>query len=149
MLLGMAIGVAAVILLTALGDSARRYVTGEFAELGTNLVVVLPGRSETTGGPPPLLGETPRDLTIDDAMALLRSHNIKRVAPIMVGSAPVGAAQCRISVISEWPRAVSCPGWIHTGPIRCVLSEKNYAGNFSVMQRCWGNGCVLVTDVAV
>ena len=89
MLLGMAIGVAAVILLTALGDSARRYVTGEFAELGTNLVVVLPGRSETTGGPPPLLGETPRDLTIDDAMALLRSHNIKRVAPIMVGSAPV------------------------------------------------------------
>lgn len=89
MLLGMAIGVAAVILLTALGDSARRYVTGEFSELGTNLVIVLPGRSETTGGPPPLLGETPRDLTIDDAMALLRSRNIRRVAPIMVGSAPV------------------------------------------------------------
>ena len=89
MLLGMAIGVAAVILLTALGDSARRYVTGEFSELGTNLVIVLPGRSETTGGPPPLLGETPRDLTIDDALSLLRSRNIRRVAPIMVGSAPV------------------------------------------------------------
>ena len=89
MLLGMAIGVAAVIMLTALGDSARRYVIGEFSELGTNLVIVLPGRSETTGGPPPLLGETPRDLTIDDALALLRSRNIKRVAPIMVGSAPV------------------------------------------------------------
>lgn len=89
MLLGMAIGVAAVILLASLGDSARLYVTGEFASLGTNLVIVLPGRSETTGGPPPLMGETPRDLTIDDAMALLRSRHIKRVAPIMVGNAPV------------------------------------------------------------
>lgn len=101
MLLGMAIGVAAVILLTALGDSARRYVIGEFTELGTNLVIVLPGRSETTGGPPPLLGETPRDLTIDDALALLRSRNIKQVAPIMVGSAPVswGGLEREVSVI--------------------------------------------------
>ena len=88
-LLGMAIGVSAVIVLSALGDSARRYVTGEFAALGTNLVIVLPGRSETTGGPPPLLGETPRDLTIDDALALARSVNINEVAPVMLGTAPV------------------------------------------------------------
>lgn len=88
-LLGIAIGVCAVILLASLGEGARRYVTGEFASLGTNLVIVLPGRSETTGGPPPLMGETPRDLTIDDALALLRSVNIKRIAPVMVGTAPV------------------------------------------------------------
>ncbi|MBF8269519.1 MAG: protein of unknown function DUF214, partial [Gammaproteobacteria bacterium] len=56
--LGVAIGVSAVIVLTALGDSARRYITGEFAELGTNMIAILPGRSETTGGPPPLMGET-------------------------------------------------------------------------------------------
>lgn len=52
-LLAMAIGVASVILLTTLGEGARRYVNREFASLGTNLLVVLPGRSETTGGPPP------------------------------------------------------------------------------------------------
>ena len=57
-LIGISIGVSSVILLTALGDSARRYVIGEFAALGTNLIVILPGRSETTGGPPPLMGET-------------------------------------------------------------------------------------------
>jgi putative ABC transport system permease protein len=91
-ILGVAIGVSAVILLAALGDSARRYITGEFAELGANIIAVLPGRSETTGGPPPLLGETPRDLTIDDAMALARSPLINRVAPVMVGSAPVSYA---------------------------------------------------------
>lgn len=99
--LGVAIGVSAVIVLTALGDSARRYITGEFTELGTNIIAVLPGRSETTGGPPPLMGETPRDLTIDDAMALVRSPLIKRVAPVMVGYAPVsyGGLEREVNVI--------------------------------------------------
>ena len=89
MLLAMAIGVASVVLLTALGEGARRYVTREFTSLGTHLLIVLPGRSETTGGPPPLLGQTPRDLTIEDALALVRSSAVRRVAPVMVGSAPV------------------------------------------------------------
>jgi putative ABC transport system permease protein len=88
MLVAMAIGVAAVVVLTALGEGARRFVTGEFASLGTHLLIVLPGRSETTGGHPPMLGETPRDLTVDDALALLRDRNVRRIAPIMVGAAP-------------------------------------------------------------
>ena len=82
--LAMAIGVGAVILLISLGESARRYVVNEFATLGTNLLIVLPGRSETTGGPPPLMGETPNDLTVEDALALTRSPLIKRAAPVMV-----------------------------------------------------------------
>jgi len=86
LLLAMAIGVAAVILLTALGEGARRYVTGEFAALGTNLLSIFPGRNETRGGHPPLLGETPRDLTIDDALALTRSRFVRRLAPLMVGA---------------------------------------------------------------
>ena len=89
MLLAMAIGVASVVLLTALGEGARQYVARQFTSLGTHLLIVLPGRSETTGGPPPLLGETPRDLTLEDALALRRSSAVRRVAPIMVGSAPV------------------------------------------------------------
>ena len=47
-LLGVAIGVAAVLLLTSLGEGARRYVTGEFALLGSNLVIVLTARGRTT-----------------------------------------------------------------------------------------------------
>jgi putative ABC transport system permease protein len=87
-LLAMALGTAAVILLSALGEGARRYVLDELTQLGTHLLIVLPGRSETTGGPPPLLGETPRDLTLDDAIALGHSRLVKRFAPIVVGSAP-------------------------------------------------------------
>jgi putative ABC transport system permease protein len=90
-LLAMALGTAAVVLLSALGEGARRYVLDEFTSLGTHLLIVFPGRNETTGGPPPLLGETPRDLTLADALALLRSPHIERIAPLSVGSAPVSA----------------------------------------------------------
>lgn len=93
MLFAMAVGVASVVVLTGLGEGARRYVTGEFASLGTHLLIVLPGRNETTGGAPPLFGETPRDLTLDDALALERSAAIRRVAPVTVGSAPVSFEQ--------------------------------------------------------
>ncbi len=98
-LLAMAIGVSSVILLISLGDSGRRYVIDQFASLGTNLLIVIPGRSETTGGPPPLLGETPRDLTLDDAIALTNSTAIRRVAPIIAGSAPVSVKQLEREMI--------------------------------------------------
>lgn len=90
MLLAMAIGVGAVVILTALGDGARRYVVDEFSSLGTNLIIVFPGRSETTGiDPSAMMGETTRDLTLDDAKALLRSAKVKRIAPLNVGQAEV------------------------------------------------------------
>jgi putative ABC transport system permease protein len=95
----MAIGVSSVILLISLGDSGRRYVIDQFASLGTNLLIVIPGRSETTGGPPPLLGETPRDLTLDDAIALKNSTAIRLVAPIIAGSAPVSVQQLEREMI--------------------------------------------------
>ncbi len=90
MLLAMSIGVASVVMLTALGEGARSYVRGEFASLGTNLLTVIPGRSETGGfSPSTLMGETPRDLTLADAQALTRSYSVRRVAPLNVGSAEV------------------------------------------------------------
>ncbi len=87
MVLAMAIGVAAVVVLTALGDGARRYVVNEFAALGTNLVIVLPGRSETGGfNPVNAITNTPRDLTVEDAQALTRAPAVLRTAPITVGT---------------------------------------------------------------
>ncbi len=87
-LTAMAIGVASVVILTSLGDGARRFVVGEFASLGTDLLIIIPGRSETAGAAPALIvGATPRDLTIDDASALTRSSLIRRVAPITIGAA--------------------------------------------------------------
>jgi putative ABC transport system permease protein len=86
--LAMALGVGAVVVLTALGDGARRYVVGQFSALGTNLVIVLPGRAETTGGfAGAALGQTPRDLTLDDARAIGQLPGVRRHAPLSVGVA--------------------------------------------------------------
>ncbi len=87
LMLAMAIGVAAVVTLTALGDGARRYVVREFSAIGTNLVIVLPGRTETGGiNPGSFISSTPRDLTVDDALALLRAPGVQRAAPLAVGT---------------------------------------------------------------
>ena len=87
LMLAMAIGVAAVVTLTALGDGARRYVVREFSAIGSNLLIVLPGRTETGGiNPGSFVSSTPRDLTIDDALALQRAPAVARVAPLTLGT---------------------------------------------------------------
>lgn len=92
LVLAMAIGVAAVVVLTALGDGARRYVMAEFSSLGSNLVIVLPGRSQTGGfSPGNAITNTVRDLTVADAQALLRAPAIKSVAPLVVGTSEINA----------------------------------------------------------
>ena len=108
MLFAMAIGVAAVVVLTALGEGARRYVTSEFAALGSHLLIVLPGRSETAGaGPAIFIAQTPRDLTIQDALSLRRISYVQRVAPLNIGSAQVSFLQRSrevpiIGTTAEW-----------------------------------------------
>jgi putative ABC transport system permease protein len=86
-LLALGIGVAAVVAVSSIGEGARLYVVNQFGALGTHLVIILPGRSETAGAMPgALAGRTPRDLTIDDALALRRSPAIRRIAPLIVGA---------------------------------------------------------------
>ncbi|HXK11536.1 MAG TPA: ABC transporter permease [Vicinamibacteria bacterium] len=85
-LLGVAIGVAAVVTLTALGEGARLYVVGQFASIGTNLVIVVPGKTETTGGMPGM-GGVPNDLTLEDARAVLRGvAEVEKAVPFVIGT---------------------------------------------------------------
>ena len=85
-LLGISIGAASVILLTSLGDGARRYVIGEFSSLGGNLLIVMPGKVETTGGFP-TFGGTENDLTIGDALAIKKSGaHVRMLTPVAVGT---------------------------------------------------------------
>lgn len=92
LVLAVAIGVAAVVVLTALGDGARQYVLNEFSTLGSDLVIVLPGRSQTGGiNPANAITNTTRDLTIDDALALQRASAVKLVAPLAVGTSEISS----------------------------------------------------------
>jgi putative ABC transport system permease protein len=97
-LLGMAIGVAAVIALTALGEGARRYVIDQFASIGTNLLIVVPGKSETTGIPG--VGASAHDLTLADAQMIARSvPEAEKVAPMVVGTESVAHGARRRQVV--------------------------------------------------
>lgn len=87
-LIGVVIGVAAVVLLTALGEGARLYVVDQFANLGTNLLIVMPGKIETSGVAG--FGGAPNDLTLDDARAIDRRLTlVTAVAPIAMGTETV------------------------------------------------------------
>jgi putative ABC transport system permease protein len=105
-LLGVAVGVMSVMVLTSLGEGARVFITGEFASLGSNLLIVIPGRTETTGFAPPI-GGAPHDLTLDDAEALRRLPGVRRVAPMSIGSATARAGDLTrdalvVGVTAEW-----------------------------------------------
>ena len=100
MILAMSIGVASVVVLTGLGEGARRYVVDQFSSLGTNLVIVLPGRTETAGfNPGMLLGQIPRELSLDDAQALLRSRAVGRIAPLTIGSSQISQGALNREVV--------------------------------------------------
>ncbi|MEE9596993.1 MAG: ABC transporter permease [Acidiferrobacterales bacterium] len=83
--LGIAVGIAAVVLLTSIGEGIHRYVLSEFTQFGTNLIIVTPGRTLTHGVPGLL--KTIRPLTIEDAEALRRVSHILTTVPIVQGNA--------------------------------------------------------------
>ncbi len=90
-MLGVVIGVLAVTLLVSIGDGARSYLDRTLTSLGTNLLNVVPGRTETRGGfgPPPASGVA-RPLTMDDVRALERQATLLRgVSPIVMGGGTV------------------------------------------------------------
>ncbi len=89
-MLGIAIGITAVILLTSIGEGTRRYVLGQFMQFGTNILAVHPGKTSTLGIPG-VLGGTTQKLTLDDAEALARLPNVEAAVPVVFGPARVSA----------------------------------------------------------
>jgi len=88
-MLGVIIGVAAVILLVSLGQGTKNYVEEQFAGLGANILIVTPGKIETRGGPP-VIGAARHKLTLDDARVLeKKGYLFGGVAPVVFGTAEV------------------------------------------------------------
>ncbi len=87
---GIAIGIAAVILLTAIGDGVQRFVLSEFTQFGTNIITIKPGKITTHGGSLGAIGSA-RLLTIDDALALKNSRYVEYTNASVVGNAEIRA----------------------------------------------------------
>ncbi|MFT6987597.1 MAG: putative ABC transport system permease protein [Psychromonas sp.] len=88
--LGIAVGVAAVVLLTSIGEGVHRFVLAEFTQFGTNLVGINPGKA-TTGGISMGVFGSERPLTIEDAQALKRLPYALAVVALVQGNAEVEA----------------------------------------------------------
>ena len=89
-MLGVIIGVASVIMLVAIGAGARTYIHQELGNLGTNILIVVPGKTSTKGGFHPPTASTIRKLVYDDAIILKRrSRHIADAVPIILGSSKV------------------------------------------------------------
>jgi putative ABC transport system permease protein len=91
-MVGIAIGIAAVLLLTSIGEGTRRYILAQFTQFGTNILAVNPGKTKTVGIPG-VLGGTTHKLTLDDGEALLRLPGVERVVPLAMGTARVEAGE--------------------------------------------------------
>jgi putative ABC transport system permease protein len=85
-MLGVIIGVFSVVTLVSIGEGAKRYVNDQFAALGSNVIVVTPGGTRTSGGPP-LITDAQHKLTLEDARSLRRCASVTHVAPIVLGTA--------------------------------------------------------------
>ncbi|GHU14263.1 multidrug ABC transporter substrate-binding protein [Betaproteobacteria bacterium] len=87
---GIAVGIAAVIVLTSIGEGLSRFVLAEFSQFGTNIIQITPGKFDVHGGIPGLPSNA-RDLTLEDADALTRLPGVSAVSPIVNGNAEVRA----------------------------------------------------------
>ncbi len=112
-MLGILIGVAAVMLTVGLGQGAQQTVASEINSLGSNLLVVTPGSSTSSSGVRGGFGSA-TTLTLSDANLLADQNNcpdISAVAPIMSSSQSVTSAT------SNWTTSLvgTTPGWL---PVR-------------------------------
>ena len=87
--LGISIGIAAVTLLTSIGEGIRVYMLDSFSQFGTRIIAITPGKT-TTGGMGGLL-TTIRPLSLDDASELGRLPHTDAVVPTLQGTAKIEA----------------------------------------------------------
>jgi putative ABC transport system permease protein len=85
---GIAVGIAAVVLLTSLGEGVHRYVLAEFTQFGTNLIGITPGKTTTHGMSGAVISNV-RPLSLSDALALARLSRVIATVPVVQGNASV------------------------------------------------------------
>jgi macrolide transport system ATP-binding/permease protein len=115
-MLGIFIGVAAVIAMVAVGDGARASVEAQIQSLGTNLIVVLPGATTANGvragfgSNSTLTVNDAEAIRKDDSTAALVSYIDRQVAQVVAGnrnwSTSINGVTASYFPVREWPAAV-------------------------------------------
>ncbi len=112
-MLGISVGIAAVIILTSIGEGLHKYILAEFTQFGTTLVAINPGKKSTMGMSMGVFG-TERPLSIDDAEAIKRLSFTQSVVGLIQGNAEVeGNRRTRRTTVygtgSDFPAVFNMP----------------------------------------
>jgi putative ABC transport system permease protein len=132
-MLGILIGIAAVILTVGLGEGASAQIQSQINSLGTNLLIITPGSATSSGGVNGPLGSA-TTLTVQDAAALAS----KTVAPDVAAVAPTSSTGTTLTAgTRNWSTTVvgTTAGWLRArartvaeGRFLTASDEKNVAG---------------------
>ncbi len=90
--LGIAIGIASVSTLTAIGEGLRLYLLESFSQFGSRVIAITPGKTDTAGTPHGLLSSV-RPLTLADSHSLRRLPFVTAVIPVLSGTGEVKAGR--------------------------------------------------------
>ncbi|MDG2305146.1 MAG: ABC transporter permease [Candidatus Binatia bacterium] len=93
--LGIAVGIAAVVLLTSIGVGINVFIIGQFNQFGTNILGINPGKTTTNGGPPMFASASTKPLTVEDALVLKTLPRVQGSVPFHMGNAEVEAGRRR------------------------------------------------------
>ncbi len=91
-ILGIAVGIAAVVLLTSIGEGVRRFTLAEFTQFGTNLIGINPGRTTTFGTSGAIINNV-RPLSLADEQALKRLPGVVATVSVLQGNGPIEYAR--------------------------------------------------------
>lgn len=93
-ILGIAVGIASVVLLTSIGEGVQQFTIAEFTQFGTNLIGINPGKSTTLGTSGALINNV-RPLSIADEESLKHIPGVIDSVSLIQGNGPVEFAKRR------------------------------------------------------
>lgn len=112
-MLGISVGIAAVVMLTSIGEGIHKFILAEFTQFGTTIIAINPGKTTTMGMSMGVFG-TERPLSIEDAEAIKKLSFTKSVVGLIQGNAEVeGNRRTRRTTVygtgSDFPEAFKMP----------------------------------------
>ncbi|MCK4472690.1 MAG: ABC transporter permease, partial [Anaerolineae bacterium] len=115
-MLGIIIGVGAVITLMSVGDGVQAYITGQFQDMGTNMLIVFPGEVQNPMSSGAAMMGVGASLTMGDAEALadpLRVPDVVKIAPALTqfGRVAVGREERFTQVNGVTPELMEVRNW--------------------------------------
>ena len=109
-MLGIVIGVGAVITMVALGEGAQRAVQDQISRLGTNVLTIRPGQGMFGG----VRGGADARLTVEDAAALVKAPEVLAIAPEMRGQLQTqfGRNNASVRIMGTTPNYASVNNYV-------------------------------------